>query len=172
MQSETSERFRVCKTCGESKPFSDYYSQPRCRDGIRLHCKRCEIASQVEYGKRPEVAERRRQWARENRVRDPEVTARDRMWTWHRIRPEQFNAILEAQGGVCAICGAPEPGGKGRWHVDHDHACCPGGGGKTCGGCVRGILCHHCNLMIGQARDSIERLTAAAEYLRRASVVR
>jgi hypothetical protein len=51
---------------------------------------------------------------------------------------------------VCAICGRPEPE-----HVDHDH--------KT--GAVRGILCFNCNGGLGQFRDAIESLTAAAAYL-------
>lgn len=71
--------------------------------------------------------------------------------------------LLGEQGGGCAICGSPEPGGRGSWTVDHDHSCCPGV--KTCGSCIRGVLCHGCNLMLGHAKDSSERLLAAARYL-------
>jgi hypothetical protein len=76
---------------------------------------------------------------------------------------EAFAELVEAQGDRCAICGADEPGGKGSWHVDHDHSCCPGV--YTCGGCIRGLLCHSCNLGLGAFRDNRETLMRAIGYL-------
>jgi exonuclease VII small subunit len=35
---------------------------------------------------------------------------------------------------------------------------------------VRGILCRHCNHLLGKARDKIDTLLSAADYLRRASL--
>ena len=43
---------------------------------------------------------------------------------------EEYDAMLEAQGGVCAICGEPRPEER-TLHVDHDH--------ET--GAIRGLLC-------------------------------
>jgi hypothetical protein len=57
-----------------------------------------------------------------------------------------WDAMFESQGSRCAICRADEPGGRG-WVVDHDHACCLGQ--KTCGKCVRAILCYQCNITVG-----------------------
>ena len=77
---------------------------------------------------------------------------------------ETFAAMLEAQGGVCAVCGRTEPGGQGVWHVDHDHSCC--NTRKTsCGRCIRGLLCTRCNIGIGNFGDSPEVIRAAADYL-------
>ncbi len=72
------------------------------------------------------------------------------------ITPDEYQAMLAKQDDRCAICRADVPGGKGGWHVDHCHET------KR----VRGLLCHCCNIMLGQAQDDPERLEAAARYLR------
>jgi hypothetical protein len=73
-----------------------------------------------------------------------------------------YRAILARQGGGCAICGGQCATGR-MLAVDHDHACCPGE--KSCGRCIRGLLCGSCNQGIGKFRDSPGRLRAAAAYL-------
>lgn len=97
------------------------------------------------------------------RCRDCDVRARRaRMYGLDR---EAFIALLEGQGGRCAGCGTSEPGGKrGEWAIDHDHACCPHAS-KTCGRCVRGLLCNHCNLVLGHTKDNPEVLRTLASYL-------
>ena len=77
---------------------------------------------------------------------------------------EQWNQMLADQGGGCAICGSTEPYGRGSWHVDHDHKCCPESG-KSCGECVRSLLCQGCNRGMGYFSDDPDRLLAAAAYL-------
>jgi hypothetical protein len=84
----------------------------------------------------------------------------------YQLTPEAFEALLIQQGGACALCKSKDPGGKGTWHVDHDHRCCPYPG-KSCGKCVRGLLCHGCNLGLGNFEDDINRLKAAIAYLER-----
>ena len=49
------------------------------------------------------------------------------------ITEAQYEALLAAQGGGCAICGNTPK--SRRLSVDHDHAT----------GDVRGLLCHRCN---------------------------
>lgn len=73
---------------------------------------------------------------------------------------EQFNALVEQQGGVCAICKNPEMWNRKdvkRLSVDHCHAT----------GRVRGLLCNRCNRAIGLLGDNDRLCVAAAEYLRR-----
>jgi hypothetical protein len=77
------------------------------------------------------------------------------------ITANEYDAMLETQGGVCAICARP-PLGKSLG-VDHDHACCPGAG--SCGKCIRGLLCDDCNNGIGRFSDDIDRLKRAIDYL-------
>lgn len=72
-----------------------------------------------------------------------------------------YDALLAAQGGGCAICGS-EPATRAL-AVDHDHSCCRGP--RTCGRCVRGLLCSFCNTALGKFSDSPARLRRAAQYL-------
>lgn len=79
---------------------------------------------------------------------------------WHRARKygitvEQLTALIEAQEGLCAVCGKPLE--EAATHVDHDH--------KTKK--VRGALCFHCNTGLGQFGDNIELLLKAVAYLQR-----
>lgn len=76
-----------------------------------------------------------------------------------------YEALLNSQGGGCAICGGQPTDGR-NFHVDHDHSCCPGQG-RSCGRCIRGLLCNGCNVGIGMMGDNPERLIAAAQYLSR-----
>ena len=53
---------------------------------------------------------------------------------------DEYEALLEAQGGVCALCGNPPK--TRRLDVDHDH--------RT--GLIRGLLCSRCNQAIPSER--------------------
>ena len=83
-----------------------------------------------------------------------------------------YNGMLEAQGGVCAICKQEETTEVGirpiSLSVDHDHSCCPGD--KSCGKCVRALLCKRCNKAIGMFEDDAELLKSAIQYLEEFSV--
>ena len=72
------------------------------------------------------------------------------------VTPEQFEQMLEQQGGTCAICATDQWDSKGRGpSVDHDHAT----------GKVRGLLCASCNNGLGRFRDDTALLRAAVKYL-------
>lgn len=63
--------------------------------------------------------------------------------------------LFEKQLGLCAICEFKFESIYSA-HVDHCH--------KTRK--VRGLLCSSCNLMIGKAKDRIDILQKAVQYLR------
>ncbi len=69
---------------------------------------------------------------------------------------EDYERMLEAQNGVCAICGEPRPDER-TLHVDHDH--------ET--GVIRGLLCFRCNQAIGSFQEDHDIFQAAADYLDR-----
>ena len=64
---------------------------------------------------------------------------------------EWYEKTLAEQGGHCALCETCPTEGR-RFQVDHDHECCPTDRGKnrrTCGKCIRGLLCEACNTRLG-----------------------
>lgn len=77
------------------------------------------------------------------------------------ITPEQYDALHDAQNGLCAICGQPETkvmkGIRCVLAVDHDHVT----------GKIRGLLCTRCNAGLGQFGDNIESLAKAIDYLKK-----
>jgi hypothetical protein len=70
---------------------------------------------------------------------------------------EDYEAMLVAQGGVCAICGDSSPGPvQKHFAVDHDHD----------SGKIRGLLCFPCNTGIGGLRDDVLLVEKALSYLK------
>lgn len=69
------------------------------------------------------------------------------------LTPEAHGAMLQRQGGVCAICKRP-PSDRGLF-VDHDHDT----------GTVRGLLCPACNTALGLLGDNLAGLLSAVSYL-------
>lgn len=66
------------------------------------------------------------------------------------LTPADLGALIERQGGACAICSEVAP-----LQVDHHHK----------SGKVRELLCGHCNAGLGRFRDRPELLELARLYL-------
>jgi hypothetical protein len=81
------------------------------------------------------------------------------------ITLEQYHQMLLDQNYSCKVCNLKESTFRKRLSIDHDHGCCPGEG--SCGKCVRGLLCHHCNAALGNAKDNIETLQKMIDYLKK-----
>lgn len=71
------------------------------------------------------------------------------------LEPEQYEALLAAQDGLCAVCCSP--GGARGLAVDHDHA----------SGRVRGLLCGPCNSAIGLLKERPDNFERAVAYLKK-----
>lgn len=82
----------------------------------------------------------------------------------YKITLEQYNKMLEEQDYVCAICKQHNAAGQAL-SVDHDHKCCPGA--RSCGDCVRALLCSKCNTGLGQFRDDEDYLQEALNYIKK-----
>lgn len=67
---------------------------------------------------------------------------------------EQYDQLLEDQGGVCAICQNECPTGYAL-AIDHCHET------KE----IRGLLCGNCNNGLGRFKDSTKLMKLAIEYL-------
>ena len=129
---------KTCSECEENKPVELFYRATKNKDGFSLRCKICH-----DEKFRP----------------SKEQTFEYRLSHRYGLSLEKYQELLSLQGNRCATCArAPE-----RFYVDHDHACCAGT--KSCGGCVRGLLCFNCNTALGQVRDDPRVLLAMVDYL-------
>jgi hypothetical protein len=147
-----------CSKCFVVKPLASFgnYTSPRTgKIYPRSACKSCV---------RIAVAKRMREWRKNNPGKRREGKRRTEMKCRYGMAPSDYEAILERQGGVCAICKGVQtrkqkrhlnPGQPDILHIDHDHAT----------GKVRGLLCHCCNMLIGHARENAATLMAAIVYL-------
>ena len=76
------------------------------------------------------------------------------------LTQDDFNLLLKMQGYACGMC--RELFAEGQLiHVDHDHGYCPVKN-RSCGKCVRGLLCHGCNIALGHIEH---RYAMARAYL-------
>src|SRR5512146_139517 len=72
------------------------------------------------------------------------------------ISIEEYNAMYFAQDGKCAVCGKHQSALGRALYVDHNHAT----------GEIRGLLCRHCNLILGMAHDDSDLLSKLINYLK------
>lgn len=70
---------------------------------------------------------------------------------------DDYKNMLNIQNGKCLICGSNGDLDKPYrpLMIDHNHTT----------GKVRGLLCSHCNFLIGQAKDDVKILKSAIKYL-------
>ena len=76
------------------------------------------------------------------------------------LSPKDYDCILQAQGGGCAICGQ-HPSASRNLPVDHCH--------KT--GEVRGVLCDPCNVGLSKFKENTRLIAAAYKYLKASEAV-
>jgi hypothetical protein len=113
---------KACKKCGTEKKLSEFSFNAGKIDGRSAHCKECR---------------RRSEW-RERNKEDGKSYSRykENYLRWnYGISLAQFDAILDTQKRLCAICDVYLT----RPFVDHNH--------ET--GEIRGFVCCRCNTLVG-----------------------
>lgn len=147
---------KVCRRCGEAKEATTECFRVN-GTGLRSVCKACEYQAKLEHQRANPGPGRRRAaaWGQANPERKAEANRRSWLMSSYGITTEQYEAMLEAQGGVCAICGRP-PKPERRLAVEHDH--------KT--GRIHGLACHKCNhMLLGVHGRDPEKYRRVVEFL-------
>ena len=126
--------------CGKHLPVFMFNNSSNSKDGLHSYCQPCAKRRSRDYSRKQQALGSRR---------------------WQKIKyefgvtKEQYEAKWKEQGECCAICKTTEAGGRGAFHVDHNHETDE----------FRGILCNRCNVGIGYLGDSPDRLKSALTYL-------
>jgi hypothetical protein len=142
-----------CTKCKQIKALDQFYAQPRGHLKRAAQCKACD---RTYYSKR---------W------RDNKDALRPKLNAWKKNNPDKvqtialrrygltsasYKAMLKAQGGLCGLCGKPFDNTRlGRPNIDHDHDT----------GVVRQLIHGSCNLVLGMAKEDVEVLRGAIDYL-------
>jgi hypothetical protein len=124
-----------CPECGDQDPLNFYYNKNNFR--TNAYCTDCHKRRCSERYHAKTILEKRAGRA-----------------SIYGLSKEEYIAMYEKQQGLCAIC-KKEPTTKRGLHIDHNH--------KT--GTVRGLLCHSCNVGIGNFMDDPGLLISAIEYI-------
>ncbi len=135
-----------CSTCKEEKYSTYFYKAANKKRGYQWSCISCckDRRDKHKNSMSPE------EWSLLNK----------QYWlkTEYGISLEDYNQLLKQQEHKCAICKTDETDAfRQTLYVDHCHST----------GVVRGLLCMQCNSGLGKFKDSLERLEAAKEYLRK-----
>lgn len=159
---------RECKHCGKVftptpvKGFGNVCCSPECTEEHILTLQRARLTRERNAYNGDKFVSKGSIWAAKDRLENPDKYRDQDLQRSYGITLETYNKMLEAQGGVCKICGKPETAyekktGKVRaLAVDHCHT----------KGHVRSLLCTGCNQGLGNFKDSIELLEKAVEYLK------
>lgn len=121
-----------------------YHGKPcrRCGGTLRYRSVRTCIACAAGY-------------SRGRHERNPKYFRKSLLKREYGMTLEEYDRLLEEQGGACAICGTTDAAPHDYLSVDHCHD----------SGIVRGLLCSACNKGIGHLRDDPSILREAANYL-------
>lgn len=132
-----SDGYQVCSKCHKRKSVDDFDTHTQRVAGIRPDCMECRQQGVV------------------NRPGSQEKARRVALGTNYNITLEEYEAIFDAQGRVCAVCLRPKRDTEKNFAVDHDHV----------SHLIRGILCPSCNLRIIGKHRKPEVFRRAADYL-------
>ena len=170
-----------CAACQHHLPADSFNRMKASPDGLAYHCRSCANAKlnawrevngehvrayrKARYDGLTEAQLLEKQERQRAAYHANPLAHRDGyLQRTYGIDQAGYDEMLRAQGGRCQICASDEPGADRRFFaVDHNHKCCPGK--KSCGKCVRGLLCMNCNQGLGKFRDDVNLMARAIAYL-------
>lgn len=133
------EKFR----CGHLKTFDNLV--------VKLNgsaqCRTCKIADGDRWRKKPENAHKQKIYGRRQRYGPGSE--------------QHYERQMILQRGLCAICSRSYEGHSRPLNQDHDHSCCSpstkhsGNQRRSCGICLRGLLCSICNRNLGYVEETL-----------------
>ena len=143
---------RCCTKCGVWKERSVEnfcYRKESGFTGWETICRKCKTARSRKWMKdnHAHVTAKAKEWKRNN----PEKVAEQKRRHDHGLTNGAYLAMYQAQEGKCLLCLIYYP----SLHVDHCHET------KI----IRGLLCRHCNMALGQFKDDVARIARAVQYL-------
>lgn len=170
---------KYCPVCKTEHPITHFHKCAKASDGVQFRCKDCDKKYHHERYLRDKekISVQTKKWKEENKEKASQAGKEwakqnpDKIKTYQRtsnlrknfgLEIHEYEQMLKAQGGVCAICEQPETfihkatGKPARLAVDHCHV----------KGSVRKLLCKSCNNGLGLFKDNPELLKKAADYLR------
>ena len=150
-------RHSYCKTCMVEYRMSKYDYKMKRMEHTDTHrqCRNCEEVLPLEAFKMPKST---------NCVQCTKILARARSLKRYGLTEQDYATRFIKQRGLCAICNKPSVKALA---VDHDHKCCSDDATRSCGKCVRGLICSNCNIALGLVEDNIDTLQAMINYLNR-----
>lgn len=150
---------KTCNVCKVELEKSKFFRSKISPDGLDYTCKECR--KQRVYARRK--ANKSEYNAYMRKYNNEQIPSHNRYLAEIKRRygcsKERYESMLSEQQNKCYVCSIEHKPDvyKGRLYVDHCH--------KT--GEIRGLLCGGCNSMLGYAKDDIEVLQKAIDYLRK-----
>lgn len=142
---------KQCKRCGLVKDLQSYYTNRANKDGLHSWCRPCvKEYNRKRYEANPRTPEQAEQ-----------IKNRMRLWRYG-LTKEKYDSLMAEQNNACAVCKIPFSN-EVKPNVDHDHKCCVGN--RTCGLCVRGLLCSGCNAFAGMIETRFSTHAEMFSYL-------
>jgi hypothetical protein len=146
---------KTCSKCKIEKCRSEFSKSRFYADGYRGQCKKCRASYTVEYRARDGYVPPPSSRFRSPRAKEKQAAAfrARKIKKKYGITIQEYDAMLEKQGGGCALCGKKKM--RYRLAIDHCHST----------GKVRGILCFRCNWALGILGDTPAGVSKALSYI-------
>lgn len=140
---------KICVKCGQEKSLEYFCKGKNYKDGRRGTCKKCHTEYQKKYYRDNEDKRQAK-----NKMNTKYVPS----WKRHHISEDIFNSMMKKYEGLCHACKEKE-----IKVIDHDHSCCESN--RSCGKCVRGLLCQPCNIALGLLLDNRNNIIKLLNYI-------